>query len=297
MHRVLKPGGRFVFLTPNRWDYASLAALAIPNRLHPMLVRRLTDRKECDTFPTFYRANSNRAIRRLARQSGFEVESIRYLNQYPDYFRKIPPLFLLGVAYERLTSAWDRLGFLRGWILGTLVRDGLNSRVEDFLQKHPNLGNLSLLAGDRHTDRKALIVHSGRRNGPGLLIPRFRIHRRWNISMSLAKPQQPGATAMNTLPASQDQTGGRDLAAEVRAFVLKSFPLARKQQIKNSDALLESGMIDSQGVLEVVEFIEREFSTILEDEELSPENFQTIDRIAAFIRSKADGHKPGSGVR
>lgn len=124
LHRILRPGGRFVFLTPNRWDYASLAALAIPNNLHPMLVRRLTDRKESDTFPTFYRANSNRAVRRLAQQSGFGVESIEYLNQYPEYFRKLPPLFLLGVAYERLTSAWDRLGFLRGWILGTLVRDG-----------------------------------------------------------------------------------------------------------------------------------------------------------------------------
>jgi SAM-dependent methyltransferase len=127
IHRVLRPGGRFVFLTPNRWDYASLAALAIPNRLHPVLVRRLTDRKECDTFPTFYRANTNRAIHRLARQTGFQVESVRFLNQYPDYFRKIPPLFLLGVAYERLTSAWDRLGFLRGWILGTLVHDGRTS--------------------------------------------------------------------------------------------------------------------------------------------------------------------------
>jgi SAM-dependent methyltransferase len=124
LHRILRPGGRFVFLTPNRWDYASLAALAIPNHLHPMLVRRLTDRKECDTFPTFYRANSNRAIRRLADRCGFEVESIKYINQYPDYFRKIRPLFLLGVAYERLTTRWDQLGFLRGWILGTLVRDG-----------------------------------------------------------------------------------------------------------------------------------------------------------------------------
>jgi SAM-dependent methyltransferase len=85
LHRILRPGGRFVFLTPNRWDYASLAALAIPHPLHPVLVRRLTDRKEWNTFPTFYRANTNRAIRRLARQCGFEVESIRYLNQYPDY--------------------------------------------------------------------------------------------------------------------------------------------------------------------------------------------------------------------
>jgi SAM-dependent methyltransferase len=124
LHRVLRPGGRFVFLTPNRWDYASLAALAIPNSLHPKLVRLLTDRKECDTFPTFYRANTTRAIHRLAGQCGFEVESIMHLNQYPDYFRKIPPLFLVGVAYERVTSAWNALAFLRGWILGTLVRNG-----------------------------------------------------------------------------------------------------------------------------------------------------------------------------
>ena len=124
LSRILRPGGRFVFLTPNRWDYASLGAMAIPNRLHPSLVRRLTDRQECDTFPTFYRANTTRAIRGLASQSGFHVETIKYLNQYPDYFRKIPPLFLLGVAYERITSSTAALACLRGWILGTLIRSG-----------------------------------------------------------------------------------------------------------------------------------------------------------------------------
>ena len=100
---------------------------------------------------------------------------------------------------------------------------------------------------------------------------------------------------MNTLPMSEETTGSNDPTDDVRKFVLKSFPLARKKQIKNSDALLESGMIDSQGVLEVVAFIEREFATIVEDEELSPENFQTIDRIAAFIRSKTA--RPASDMR
>lgn len=122
LHRILRPGGRFVFLTPNRWDYASLAALAVPNGLHPWVVRRLTGRAECDTFPTYYRANTQRAISRLAATTGFHVESISYLNQYPDYFRKVLPLFLLGAAYERVTSAWNGLRHLRGWILGTLVR-------------------------------------------------------------------------------------------------------------------------------------------------------------------------------
>jgi acyl carrier protein len=79
----------------------------------------------------------------------------------------------------------------------------------------------------------------------------------------------------------------QDLAGEVRQFVLDCFPLARKRHIKNSDALLESGIFDSQGVLDVVSFIEQRFSTTIEDEELVPENFQTIERIAAFIRTKS----------
>lgn len=104
--------------------------------------------------------------------------------------------------------------------------------------------------------------------------------------MSFVKSQQADA-ALDTVPPTEYDHGRRDLAAEVRAFVLKSFPLARKQQVKGSDALLESGMIDSQGVLEVVDFIEKRFSTTVEDDELVPENFQSIDRIAAFIQSKS----------
>ena len=77
-----------------------------------------------------------------------------------------------------------------------------------------------------------------------------------------------------------------DLNAGIREFILKQFPLARKQQIRDSDSLLESGMLDSMGVLDVVTFIEQEYSFTVADEDLSPENFQSIDRIAAFIQSK-----------
>lgn len=78
-----------------------------------------------------------------------------------------------------------------------------------------------------------------------------------------------------------------ELAASVREFILKQFPLARKHRIKNSDPLLESGMLDSMGVLEVVTFIEQEYSIGVSDDDLVPENFQSIDRVAAFIQSKA----------
>jgi acyl carrier protein len=67
---------------------------------------------------------------------------------------------------------------------------------------------------------------------------------------------------------------------------LKQFPLARKQQVKDSDHLLENGTLDSMGVLEVVTFIEHAYGIRVADEDLVPENFQTIDRIAAFIQNR-----------
>jgi acyl carrier protein len=76
---------------------------------------------------------------------------------------------------------------------------------------------------------------------------------------------------------------------QVRKFILDKFPLARKQQIKDSDPLLESGVLDSLGVLDLVSFIEQEFLVQVADDELVPENFQTIDRISAFIETKSGG--------
>ena len=77
-----------------------------------------------------------------------------------------------------------------------------------------------------------------------------------------------------------------DVNTDVRRFILQKFPLARKQQVKDNDALLEGGMLDSQGVLEVVSFIEERFAISVADEDLVPEHFQTIDRIGAYIHSK-----------
>jgi acyl carrier protein len=73
---------------------------------------------------------------------------------------------------------------------------------------------------------------------------------------------------------------------QIREFILEKFPLARKHQLKDSDTLLESGILDSLGVLDLVNFLEREFSVGVVDDELIPENFQTIDRISAFVESK-----------
>lgn len=118
--RILRPGGHFVFLTANLGDYASWISLAVPNRLHPLIVRLTEGRDEADTFPAYYRCNSRRALQRLGRASGLELASLEYLGQYPAYFMFNPVLFTLASGYEKLVSRFEALRFLRGWLLGVL---------------------------------------------------------------------------------------------------------------------------------------------------------------------------------
>jgi SAM-dependent methyltransferase len=118
--RVLRPGGRMVFLTANMWDYGTLVARSVPNRFHGRIVARVEGRDETDTFPTAYRTNTRRAIRRFASANGLSLESFRYVSQYPNYLLFNGVLFFAGVCYEKLISRFDALAFLRGWLLVTL---------------------------------------------------------------------------------------------------------------------------------------------------------------------------------
>jgi SAM-dependent methyltransferase len=117
--RTLKPGGTFLFKTPNRWHYVPTLARLMPHRSH-QLVNRLRGRREVDTFPTLYRANTPAAIRRLADQTQFEVEEIRLVEGRPEYLRILAPTYLAGLAYERLVNAVPALERFRIVMLGRL---------------------------------------------------------------------------------------------------------------------------------------------------------------------------------
>jgi SAM-dependent methyltransferase len=120
--RILTDGGYWLFLTANKWDYASLIARMIPNRLHPMIVRRVEGRPEEDTFPTRYRVNDRRTIEALAQRHGFAVNGFSYLGQYPNYFLFSPLLFRIASQYELWLRRHPSLHWLRGWILAVLQK-------------------------------------------------------------------------------------------------------------------------------------------------------------------------------
>lgn len=118
--RILRPGGAVVFLTPNMWDYGSLAARLIPNNFHGKVVKYVEGRDEEDTFPIAYKTNSKCQIKKLAYSAGFSIESFEYLSQYPNYLLFNGALFFLGMCYEKLIRRFEILRFLRGWLLVTL---------------------------------------------------------------------------------------------------------------------------------------------------------------------------------
>jgi len=72
----------------------------------------------------------------------------------------------------------------------------------------------------------------------------------------------------------------------IREFVLKQFPLARRKGLKPDEQWLETGLVDSLGILDVVSFLEAEFSVHVTDEELLPENFDSLSAVVEFVQKK-----------
>lgn len=74
---------------------------------------------------------------------------------------------------------------------------------------------------------------------------------------------------------------------KIRAFVISNFLFDVDKGVLNNDAsFLEQGIIDSTGVLELVEWLEEIFSIKVEDEELIPENLDSVNRLAHFLDKK-----------
>jgi acyl carrier protein len=77
-----------------------------------------------------------------------------------------------------------------------------------------------------------------------------------------------------------------DITEQVRTFVTSNFYVADPSALEDNASLLDKGIIDSTGVLEVIFFIEETFGITVEDSEMLPENLDSIERIANFVTRK-----------
>nr|WP_292211622.1 acyl carrier protein [Mesorhizobium sp.] len=73
---------------------------------------------------------------------------------------------------------------------------------------------------------------------------------------------------------------------QIRAFLASNFYIADADALESHTSLLDQGIVDSAGVLEVIGFIEESFGITVEDSELLPENLDSIQGIAQYILRK-----------
>jgi acyl carrier protein len=73
---------------------------------------------------------------------------------------------------------------------------------------------------------------------------------------------------------------------QIKDFVVANFLFGDSGKLIGNTPFLESGVVDSTGLLEVIEFVETTFSITIEDHELVPGNLNSIDNIVRFIQEK-----------
>lgn len=77
--------------------------------------------------------------------------------------------------------------------------------------------------------------------------------------------------------------------AQLRSYILNNFLFTNDESmLDDDDSLLEKGVIDSTGIMEVIFFLEQEFGIGVDDEDMIPENLDSISRIVAFVARKCE---------
>jgi acyl carrier protein len=77
-----------------------------------------------------------------------------------------------------------------------------------------------------------------------------------------------------------------ELKSKIMAFIADSFIKDSGIQIEEGTSFLEKGIIDSTGVMELVSFLEETFEITMDDEEIIPDNFDSLEKLVTFVENK-----------
>jgi acyl carrier protein len=73
---------------------------------------------------------------------------------------------------------------------------------------------------------------------------------------------------------------------QVRIFIIENFLFGQDGGLKDGDSFLQGAVIDSTGVLQLVAYLEETYGIAVEDEEVTPENMDSISNVSAYLRRK-----------
>ena len=78
-----------------------------------------------------------------------------------------------------------------------------------------------------------------------------------------------------------------DLRQRIQKFILENYLFSTdRSALGYDDSLLGRGIVDSTGMLEIIMFIEEQLGVMIKDEEMTPDNLDSVNRIAAFVESR-----------
>lgn len=115
--RVLKPGGKFLIKTPNKYHYVPAISRITPHSFHQW-VNKLRGRDVNNTFPTYYLANCKKDLAKIVKNAGLDIEYLDLIEGRPEYLRGFWTTYLIGIAYERAVNTFDFLKSFRVILIG-----------------------------------------------------------------------------------------------------------------------------------------------------------------------------------
>jgi acyl carrier protein len=77
-----------------------------------------------------------------------------------------------------------------------------------------------------------------------------------------------------------------EMKEKIRVFIVENFLFGKANGLGDDSSFLDEGIIDSTGILELVSFLEEQYDIRVEDEELVPENLDSINNVVAYLESK-----------
>lgn len=81
-----------------------------------------------------------------------------------------------------------------------------------------------------------------------------------------------------------------DVIETVKKHIIENFLFGNESEmVKEEDSFMENGIIDSTGILELIEFVEETYGISIQDDELIPENLDSLSNLSRFILSKQKG--------